>query len=223
MKLRKVESLCKKNKNITLYNQFTGPVDDEGVPAGVVHPDHLGEGQSITDPRCRTSPGRQWVGNGHFLYPIRGLPTLDEESLLSVFDVAKPEDFTVRLLDDGGFDLSDAAKGEAELEPAPFTLQADGATLWPMRCPGVFYEDALLFVNEAYLAPAEDEDEMRAFTLRKTATGTPYVAVKSGLILVGIVLPVLKLSDTCTAGLMGVAGLAVDAMERRKNREGNND
>ena len=196
VKLRKVEKLCKQNKHISLYNRIIAPPDDDTPP-----------------------DIEQWVGNGYCLYPITGLPTMDEENLLSIFDVAKPDDFSVRLLDADGFDFSDTPKGEVPLDPASFTLYVEGRDLWPMQCDSLFLEDGLLFVDTALLVPVDDDDEMRAYLLRKTTDGRPYVAVKSGLILIGIVMPALGLKEKHTETLLTVAHLCAAAAERKQNRD----
>lgn len=58
MKLKKVLSICKANGFYYLYDRI----------------DRSGE---IT----------QWLGDGYALYPLDGLPILDEESFCAVFDI----------------------------------------------------------------------------------------------------------------------------------------
>ena len=58
MKLKKVLSICKANGLYYLYDRI----------------DRSGE---IT----------QWLGDGYALYPLDGLPILDEESFCAVFDI----------------------------------------------------------------------------------------------------------------------------------------
>ena len=58
MKLKKVLSICKTNGLYYLYDRI----------------DRSGE---IT----------QWLGDGYALYPLDGLPILDEESFCAVFDI----------------------------------------------------------------------------------------------------------------------------------------
>ena len=61
MKLKKVLSICKTNGLYYLYDRI----------------DRSGE---IT----------QWLGDGYALYPLDGLPILDEESFCAVFDIPPP-------------------------------------------------------------------------------------------------------------------------------------
>lgn len=58
MKLKKVLSICKTNGLYYLYDRI----------------DRSGE---IT----------QWLGDGYAIYPLDGLPILDEESFCAVFDI----------------------------------------------------------------------------------------------------------------------------------------
>ena len=69
MKLKKVASLCGKSKCYRLFDKI----------------DSTGE---IT----------QWLGDGYAIYPLNGLPILDEESLCAVFDISekKRENISVR-------------------------------------------------------------------------------------------------------------------------------
>ena len=60
MKLKKVLSICKANGLYYLYDRI----------------DRSGE---IT----------QWLGDGYALYPLDGLPILDEESFCAVFDITR--------------------------------------------------------------------------------------------------------------------------------------
>ena len=62
MKLKKVTSLCSKSKCYRLYDKI----------------DSTGE---VT----------QWLGDGYAMYPLNGLPILDEESLCAVFDISEKQ------------------------------------------------------------------------------------------------------------------------------------
>lgn len=77
MKIKSIAAICKKNKNIAIFERYS---DD---------------GDILT----------QYIGDGSAVYPVVGLPQLDKESLLTIFDV--PEE--ARLRDDVGRSLRRAA------------------------------------------------------------------------------------------------------------------
>lgn len=62
MKLKKVVALCNKAKGFRLFDKI----------------DSTGE---IT----------QWLGDGYAIYPLNGLPILDEETLCAVFDISEKQ------------------------------------------------------------------------------------------------------------------------------------
>ena len=71
MKIKSIAAICKKNKQVVLFNRYS----DSGTIS-------------------------QYIGDGSAVYPISGLPELDEESILTIFDVPEKqrEDWLVRYL-----------------------------------------------------------------------------------------------------------------------------
>ena len=57
MKIKSIAAICKKNKNIAIFERYS---DD---------------GDILT----------QYIGGGSAVYPVVGLPQLDKESLLTIF------------------------------------------------------------------------------------------------------------------------------------------
>lgn len=72
MKIKSIATICKKNKQVVLFNRYS----DSGTIS-------------------------QYIGDGSAVYPISGLPELDEESILTIFDVPEKqrEDWLVRYRD----------------------------------------------------------------------------------------------------------------------------
>lgn len=58
MKIKSIAAICKKNKQVVLFNRYS----DSGTLS-------------------------QYIGDGNAVYPISGIPELDEESILTIFDV----------------------------------------------------------------------------------------------------------------------------------------
>ena len=63
MKIKSIAAICKKNKNIAIFERYS---DD---------------GDILT----------QYIGDGSAVYPVVGLPQLDKESLLTIFDVPEKD------------------------------------------------------------------------------------------------------------------------------------
>lgn len=72
MKIKSIAAICKKNKQVVLFNRYS----DSGTLS-------------------------QYIGDGNAVYPISGLLELDEESILTIFDVPEKqrEDWLVRYRD----------------------------------------------------------------------------------------------------------------------------
>lgn len=62
MKIKNIAAICKKNKYAVIYERY-------GESGGVI----------------------QYIGDGAAAYPVTGLPALDKESLLTIFDVPEKQ------------------------------------------------------------------------------------------------------------------------------------
>lgn len=71
MKIKSIAAICKKGKQVILYNRHES-------------------GGTL----------QQYIGDGMTAYPVSGLPELDEESVLTIFDVPEKqrEDWLVRVM-----------------------------------------------------------------------------------------------------------------------------
>lgn len=63
MKIKSIAAICKKNKNIAIFERYSN------------------DGDILT----------QYIGDGSAVYPVVGLPQLDKESLLTIFDVPEKD------------------------------------------------------------------------------------------------------------------------------------
>lgn len=159
MKLKKVAALCASAKAFHLYDQ---PQTD-----------------GLT---------RQWLGDGACMYPLDGMPYLQEQELYRVFDVA--EKTQVKLFYDhrdipAAFCVSDWVDGEKHAENLGITIFDGGKTLVPLR-----YFGEVVFIQRQYVAPLEDQMDFLEFYIREMKNGERYVAAKTGMLLAGIILPV---------------------------------
>lgn len=158
MKLKKLASICNSHKRVDIYEQ------------------HLTDGEV-----------KQFISDGGAIYPIYGLPRLDKENLLTIFDIA-PEDWEkwrVNIkspplgycLDDVTEDGEDEAV-EVFYNPVVMNISA----LKPVKTSvgTVFYQDK-------YLDPVKDADQGIQFYVRYTPKGNPYIVIKSGLFLQAVI------------------------------------
>lgn len=101
MKLKKVLSICKANGLYYLYDRI----------------DRSGE---IT----------QWLGDGYALYPLDGLPILDEESFCAVFDITGKQREKILFRHERlpeHLNVEDVAAGDKSAKcPAYYTPETDG-------------------------------------------------------------------------------------------------
>lgn len=129
--------------------------------------------------------GEQWVMAGEAYYPLGKMPYIEDiETLYYILDISDKEQEKIisnwgslpalNFTDDGdervlpGVRVS-IALGDKELYPARTSL-------------------GLRFFDTAYMAPLSDMEGL-IFTERITESGIPYVAVKYGVILCGIIMP----------------------------------
>ena len=195
MKIKKIAQICAGQKTIYVHNQS-----------------------------CKGDLVRQWVGDGVAMYPLDGLPYMDDEALLALFDVPpdKRDSWTVR---DVGLSslvsLDDIDPDEVDILPYDLTVNT-GRTLMPFDGG----PRGTLWIQQRYLAPTDDIDIVR-YCARPTKSGGRVIAVKSGLILMSIILPVRMSADKSSLGrqLMKIADgtMVAEADARRCAAEFDDD
>lgn len=129
---------------------------------------------------------QQFLTDGYAAYPIHGLPRLDKQNLLTIFDVA-PTDWdswyvSVREVP-AALNMEDVDDGEVRAELTGYTFQYNGNTLLPFSTP----ENGVLFLDQKYLAPLSDSG--MEFYLRQDRRGKLYFAIKTGLYLQAVIMP----------------------------------
>ena len=156
---------------------------------------------------------RQWVGDGVAMYPLDGLPYMDDEALLALFDVPpdKRDSWTVRDVGLGSVvSLDDVDPDEVDVLPYDLTVNT-GRTLMPFDGGA----RGTLWIQQRYLAPTDDIDIVR-YCARPTTGGGRVIAVKSGLVLMSIILPLRMTADKNSLGrqLMDIANGTIVAAVR---------
>lgn len=122
MKIKNIAAICKKNKYAVIYERYT-----EG--GGVV----------------------QYIGDGAAAYPVTGLPALDKESLLTIFDVPEKqrEDWFVQVAGiPSEISFEDTDANEKPVEREAISVAYSGRTLKPLQT-----RRGLVFIESRYLSP----------------------------------------------------------------------
>ena len=166
MKLKKVASLCGKTKMFCLYDRAE-----------------------------RDDVVSQWLGDGYAIYPITGLPYMDEENIYSMFDISAKQQEKI-IFRHGpapeGINLDDVDPTERRLSDDGLSVVYDGGILKPLQT-----RNGISFIQNKYLSPLEDVIEMVQLYERATPQGTPYIVAKTGFFLAAVIMPysVLNLAD----------------------------
>lgn len=158
MKIKNIAAICKKNKQVVLFNRY-------------------GRGEAVT----------QYMGDGYAIYPISGLPELDEESILTIFDVPEKqrEDWLVRQMGvPEGVNFGDTDTNEKIIEQGNLSIVYAGKTLKPLQT-----RRGLVFIESCYLSPISDVLDVMELYERFTPSGTPYIVAKAGFLLQAVIMP----------------------------------
>ena len=147
MKIKSIAAICKKNKQVVLFNRYS----DSGTLS-------------------------QYIGDGNAVYHISCLPELDEESILTIFDVPEKqrEDWLVRYRDiPEGISFEDTDATEKIIEQGNLCRRAAG---W-------------FFIESRYLSPVSDVLDVLELYERVTPFGAPYIVAKAGFLLQAVIMP----------------------------------
>lgn len=168
MKLKKIEKICKSAGVIHLYDELK-VVDKQ-------------------EDDVTMSPVRQWMGDGGAVYPLEGMPWLDPDCVYAIFDIDAKKADKLRIAHyeelPPGLCFDDVTTGEELLEPVKLTMSLGGVALYLLRDS----TGALLVIKDEYRAPIDNWKDCECYK-RVSESGTPYVAVKSGCILRGVIMP----------------------------------
>lgn len=158
MKLKKVLSICKTNGLYYLYDRI----------------DRSGE---IT----------QWLGDGYALYPLDGLPILDEESFCAVFDITGKQREKILFRHERlpeHLNVEDVAAGDKLVREYETTFINGGLRLKPLKT-----NNGVMFIRSLYLSPLEDVIDMVQFYERTTPQGGSYIVAKAGFLTAAVIMP----------------------------------
>ena len=127
----------------------------------------------------------QWISNGYAAYPCYNLPRLNEENIFAIFDIPDSDKGKIIFIEKAApekLDFDDCHSGEVLLERYPLAIRSHGQMLLPLNFAG-----QVVYINEKFLTPFSDIKEGYELYGRIDSEGKPYVAVKTGMILLGII------------------------------------
>lgn len=157
----------------------------------------------------------QWLQFREACYPLYGLPPLAKISFFKMFDIPadKWEKYyynELPLPENVSFD--EVCKEEQVLDRGRLHIMLGGRTLEPLVT-----SQGLIFFDVRYLAPFADDDNYELYE-RTAADGSPYIAVKSGMELAGIILPHDVVDEDFIKTLEDLLELSRVALENQQKR-----
>lgn len=171
MKIKSIAAICKKNKNIAIFERYS---DD---------------GDILT----------QYIGDGSAVYPVIGLPPLDAESLLTIFDVPEKDrdNYFVKTLGiPAGISFEDSDATERQVEREGISIIYSGRTLKPIHTTR-----GLVFIESRYLAPVAD------------------VVAKAGFLLQAVIMPYDVINQQFVESLQALTRECEFALSEKERRE----
>lgn len=163
-----------------------------------------------------TADNCQWIGDGSAFYPIYNLPTLTKENIFAMFDIPESKQdkfyFAERELPEA-LSFKDTDSTESILERSNYAISTQGRNLEPLKS-----SQGIIFIDKRYLSPFEKMENGYELYERTNESGTPYFAVKSGFLLLGIVAPYDLVSDSFIENLENLMNLSRIAWRNKVER-----
>jgi len=160
----------------------------------------------------------QWLGDGGAIYPIHGLPILDEDHVAAIFELTEKqlEKISVQRHEElpASLNFSDTDRAEIALDDREMTLAYGKYIVKPL-----ITRDGLELINSEYLTPLADVADHLMIHERRTESGQAYFALKMGLMLVGVVMPLNLIEDQFVESVEGLAVKARAALIAKRERE----
>lgn len=162
--------------------------------------------------------GVQWISDGVAVYPLYGMPQLDESNIFTMFDI--PDEKRGKyMFDDSGriahtVNLSDNADGERQVQQSDILLQSGGYILMPIKT-----SKGIVYINKKYLAPFADSENGVMLYERIAPDGTVYIAVKTGFFLSGVISPVNIMNKSFAEELLEIATLTAAELKKESADE----
>lgn len=132
--------------------------------------------------------GVQWCGCGEALYPLRGLPRMDESQIMRLFDIPSADSDKYQVYRDVytacPIDTRDIPRGEENILPPPdICITYAGQEFMPLSASG-----KVIWINPKYIDPVSKSGDIELYE-RVDGRELSYIAVKVGMMLEAIIYP----------------------------------
>lgn len=167
MKFKVIGNICKKEKTAIIFNRVT--VNSAGMEV------------------CQ-----QYISDGSAIYPVIGLPYINGETLLTMWDIPEKQrdSWTVRTLPvPDCIDFRDTIAADSQVRETDFVLYQNQSKL-----RAIATSRGIVFIDLGYLAPLVDSFDVMQMYERINDAGQLYIVVTAGLWLQAIIFP-YKLID----------------------------
>ena len=129
----------------------------------------------------------QWIGEGHAIYPMIGIPEVNKEQIMFLFDIPEKNRAKCMVVDLGYnieefYDVSDGA-ADNEVQIMPPAMMTGGNLLTP-----IMTSQGIAFFNAEYLKPVSDCGDLSLYE-RYTKSGELYFVAKSGMMVEAVIRP----------------------------------
>lgn len=159
------------------------------------------------------SDGQQYVGDGAAIYPLYGLPRLDEKSILTVLDVPddkRPEWEVRRRTLEVNAEDADPEEEPVGMEYRGLALVVDGDSIAPLKT-----SRGMVFIRTKYMSPLMDHRGL-TFFMRTTYQQDPCIAVKEGFLLRALIMPREVVNDEF---LQKIEAFRLDCIRAQRQQE----
>ena len=189
MRFKSVISLCKKAKQVILY-------DHKGV---------------------------QWIGDGAALYAMYDMPEMGEGAICAVCDISDSQADKILFKEfkgePAGVSLELNTQDEVLLDQCEISLKTGGKELLAFGT-----STGMEFVDAAYLRPFGDvESDYLEVYERRSPDGVLYFAVKTGLLLLGVITPERVITDRFVKDIQYLSRGCVTTLEHEKEKTADED
>lgn len=161
--------------------------------------------------------GEQWIGNGAAMYPLVGMPALDENTVPRIFDLTEKQADKMTIRREAvpeKYPVADVIPGENLVESVGMDLVFRECRLRPPKT-----SQGLVLINVKYLEPIPTADKLELYE-RVTPEGGMLIGAKHGMALYGLIAPMNILDEKFlekVRELLANGELALSSRQDRKS------
>ena len=155
----------------------------------------------------------QWISDGIAVYPMFSLPKFDMDTLFRTYDITDKQAEKLQFTHYGkmpdAFCFDDTVLEEVLINQAP--------SYFLDKVIPFVTSQGIEFIESKYLRPLSDIDSTLRIYERYTKSGQLYFAVKSGFVLVAIILPTNFINEKFVQELEEMTKLCKLALQNKKS------